>query len=213
MALDALSSFPAIVEAFEGGQSAGDALAAMLLGTSRVAPSGVLPWTVYPDNYTTAVQMVDMDMRAGPGRTYRFYRGTPTFPFGHGLKYTAFTMVWEATPPAQQSVRSVLAGLRYRVRVTNTGGRTGAKVVAAYVHAEAADGAAPDPPLKQLFAMQKVELAPGESATVTIDSDTLRGFCSFCTVACHTGRISCASWGHRDPRRPPHRPDRHAVHG
>ena len=51
MSIDTLAaSFPAIVESFEGGQSAGRALASMLLGTSSVAPSGVLPWTVYPDN-------------------------------------------------------------------------------------------------------------------------------------------------------------------
>ena len=39
-ALDSLAfSYPAIVETFEGGQSAGTALASMLLGQSRRAPS------------------------------------------------------------------------------------------------------------------------------------------------------------------------------
>ena len=34
---------------FEGGQSAGTALANMLLGTTDRAPGGVMPWTTYPD--------------------------------------------------------------------------------------------------------------------------------------------------------------------
>jgi len=33
-----------------------------------------------------------MSMRAGPGRTYRFYKGVPLWPFGHGRSYTSFTV-------------------------------------------------------------------------------------------------------------------------
>jgi len=61
MSIDALAErYDAIVDAFEGGQSGGTALAKMLLGESDVAPSGVLPWTVYPGNYTSLVKMSDM---------------------------------------------------------------------------------------------------------------------------------------------------------
>ena len=188
MAIDALaSSYPAIVEAFEGGQSAGTALASMLLGESAVAPSGVLPWTVYPDHYTSLVPMDAMAMRAGPGRTYRFLTGaTPTFPFGFGLSYSAFSLEWESTPTTPVTVSSVLDGLRFRVRVTNVGTRHSAKVVALYarvVPGDTAQDGADAGPIKQLFGMQKVALPPGGSGVVTIESNTLPSFCSFCAVS------------------------------
>ena len=40
----------------------------------------------------------------------------------------------------------------------------------------------PAPPRRQLFAMQKVALAPGASADVELASDALAGYCSLCTV-------------------------------
>ena len=35
-----------------------------------------------------------MGMRSPPGRTYKFYTGTPVFQFGDGLSYTTFTTQW-----------------------------------------------------------------------------------------------------------------------
>ena len=37
----------------------------------RVSPSGKLPVTFYYDNYTSLIEMSNMDMRVWPGRTYR----------------------------------------------------------------------------------------------------------------------------------------------
>lgn len=51
---------PTLVEAFEGGQFAGPALASVLLG--EVNPSGVLPFSVFPEGYVDAVSMTDMSM-------------------------------------------------------------------------------------------------------------------------------------------------------
>jgi hypothetical protein len=189
-----------IVDAFEGGQSAGTALAAILFGD--MSPSGVLPWTVYPSAYTSQVKMTDMSMRAGGiGRTYRFYKGEPTFPFFHGLSYTTFNLSWSKTPDASRTVAQMAAGLEYSVTVHNTGKMGGSKVVAAFVRwtpAAAVVVAAPvlgstasttttsttadEEPIKQLFAVEKVHLNPGESATVTLGSNGLPGHCSFCSV-------------------------------
>ena len=68
------SNVPTVVEAFEGGESAGTALAQVLFG--QVNPSGILPYTVYPANYINQVSMSDYQMRpnatsGSPGRTYR----------------------------------------------------------------------------------------------------------------------------------------------
>ena len=182
MSIDSLaSSYDAIVEGFEGGQSGGTALARMLLGESDISPSGVLPWTVYPDDYTATLKMSNMAMRAGLGRTYRFFKGKPTFAFGHGLTYTQFAFEWEGQQPGlHQTVASIQTGLSFQVKVTNVGHRAGAKVVAAYVHVEA-EGV-PDGPIKQLFSQEKVLLEPGSSTTVTLESRAVPGFCSFCSV-------------------------------
>ena len=177
---------PAIVEAFEGGQAAGTALARVLLGRSVVGPAGVMPWTVYPEAYAGQVTMPDMSMRAaGVGRTYRFYRGRPTYPFGHGLGYTRFVLEWVALLATVQTVGALQAGLVFVVNVTNVGGRTGAKVVAGYVAFAPGPGAgtgADDGPPKQLFAMGKVRLRPGESNTVVLESAAVAGTCAFCSV-------------------------------
>eukprot|EP01047_Picozoa_sp_COSAG01_P048495 COSAG01_NODE_4730_length_4786_cov_12.836996_3_plen_436_part_00 len=181
------AAFPAIVDAFEGGQAAGTALARVLLGTSAVGPSGVMPYTVYPDNYTSTVSMTDMSMRAGPGRTYRFYTGRPTYPFGWGLTYTTWRLQWAGQLPAarQRVAWAAEHGLRFHVRATNTGARRSAKVVAAYISifpTQSIGSKEERPPAKALFALQKVMLAPGESGTVTLDSHALAGFCSLCAV-------------------------------
>ena len=76
--------------------------------------------------------------------------------------------------------------MRFRVRVTNVGTRHSAKVVALYarvVPGDAAQDGADAGPIKQLFGMQKVALPPGGSGVVTIESNTLPSFCSFCAVS------------------------------
>ncbi len=75
---------PAILEAWYPGQAAGDALADVLLrGTS---PAGRLPVTFY----RSVDQLPPFPDYAMEGRTYRYFRGEPLFPFGHGLSYARF---------------------------------------------------------------------------------------------------------------------------
>ena len=53
---------------------------------------GKLPYTIYPKIYTSQVKLNDYDMSKPPGRTYRYYSGTPLFEYGQGLSYTTFAM-------------------------------------------------------------------------------------------------------------------------
>jgi len=83
------------------GQSGGDAIAQTLYGDNN--PAGRLPYTLYPGAYVNQVSMFDMGMRpnasnGNPGRTYRFYTGTPVYEFGTGLSYTNFS-VTVSNPP------------------------------------------------------------------------------------------------------------------
>ena len=96
------------------------------------------------------------------GRTYRYFRGIPQYPFGFGLSYTTF-----AYGKGSLSKSSIKAGkgVRVTVPVTNTGTRAGDEVVQVYV--KALDN--PDAPIKALKGFQRVSINPGQTARVTID--------------------------------------------
>jgi beta-glucosidase len=88
---------------------------------------------------------------------YRWYDAraiAPRFAFGHGLSYTSFTYDAIAASPAEA-----------RVRVTNTGARSGTEVVQLYVRDVESSVARPP---KELKAFAKVTLAPGESTDVAL---------------------------------------------
>ena len=171
------------------GQSGGTALFDILTG--KTAPAGRLPITQYPAEYADQVPMTDMTLRpsaTNPGRTYKWYTGTPVFEFGFGLHYTTFSFAWAAnahanTPATSYSIDALVASGNksvafmdlapldtFAVHVTNTG-----KVTSDYVallFASGTFGPAPHPN-KQLVAYTRVHgLAPKKSAiaelTVTL---------------------------------------------
>ncbi|XP_035701811.1 beta-xylosidase/alpha-L-arabinofuranosidase 1-like [Folsomia candida] len=82
----------AIIWAGYLGQAGGEAIADVLFG--RYNPSGRLAQTFYSNEVITQFEKYDMNMRptegTSTGRTYRFYEGTPVYPFGFGLSYTTF---------------------------------------------------------------------------------------------------------------------------
>ena len=173
----------AVVEAFEGGQGAGTALAAVLWGD--VNPSGVLPFTIYPESFVNKVQLTDMSMAAGGvGRTYRFYTGEPLWPFGFSSSYSNFTTTWhpqQRTEKKRSISPAAAADASFVVEVTNHGPRDGAKAVLAFVHTNGTDGT----PLNTLFGMQKVFLVVGQSKTLTFSTgaEDVAWYCPFCSVS------------------------------
>ena len=74
----------AIIEAWYPGQQGGTAVADVLFGDYN--PAGRLPLTFYASS-SDLPDFEDYDMS---NRTYRYFKGKPLFPFGHGLSYTTF---------------------------------------------------------------------------------------------------------------------------
>jgi beta-glucosidase len=167
---------------FYAGIYGGFAMAETIFGTNN--PGGKLPVTVYYSNYTALVDMDNMSMTNGPGRSYKYYDGPVVYPFGHGLSYTTFTLNWSPTPPAEQTVTvfdSGASSVTYTVNCTNTGTLAGDETVLAYFKPRAEslrtlrDTGVPVVK-KQLFAFQRVNLEPGASIALsfTVNASTLQ---------------------------------------
>jgi beta-glucosidase len=167
-----VESVPAIVEAWYPGEEDGNALASVLFGD--VNPSGKLPVTFPRTESQTPVSSPErwpgvngvVQYSEGLQVGYRWYDAQgedPLFPFGFGLSYTSFAFRHLTVSPRPDRDGKVTVG----VDVTNTGRRTGAEVVQAYVSFPTAAG---EPP-RQLKGFDKVTLRPGQSKHVTFRLD------------------------------------------
>jgi beta-glucosidase len=95
-------------------------------------------------------------------RWYDEHNVTPLFPFGFGLSYTRF-----AYTGLDLSV-SRHGGIDVRLRVTNVGDRAGADVPQVYIGPSAQLPAAIQQAVRKLVQFQRVQLAPGRSAELTL---------------------------------------------
>ena len=147
----AQDALPAILVAWYPGQRGGTALADVLFG--ETSPAGRLPVTFH----RSADELPPFADYAMSGRTYRYSRGTPLYPFGHGLSYTRFEYSDLAVAPGR-----VQASEPFEVSLTvrNAGQRDGEEVVQLYARD-------PDPepgsPLRQLRGFRRLALRRGEA--------------------------------------------------
>jgi len=146
----------AILDAWYPGEEGGTAVAQTLSGKNN--PAGRLPVTFYKD----VSQLPPFEDYAMKGRTYRYFAGTPLYPFGYGMSYTKFSYSKLAVPSA-----AVEAGKPVVVEatVTNTGTRAGDEVAQLYLEFPAVPGA----PLRALRGFERVHLEPGASQTVRFE--------------------------------------------
>lgn len=169
---------PAILQAWYPGQECGHAIADMLFGDAK--PGGRLPQTFprhWQDNPTGGQPPEvypghDGHVRYDEGVQigYRHYDAAglaPLFAFGHGLGYTSFDL-----SGADLRADAATGAVTATVTLSNTGDRSGACVVQAYVSC----GDAGSPRSLQGFA--KITLAASESQQVTINLPP-RAFAAF----------------------------------
>ncbi|KAF1688052.1 glycoside hydrolase family 3 [Pseudoxanthomonas broegbernensis] len=149
----------AIIEAWYPGQSGGLAVGNVIAG--HVNPAGRLPLTFYR-SVDDLPPFDDYDMR---GRTYRYFEGTPVYPFGHGLSYTRFAYAPLRLQAAQGGAGE---GLRVTTEVRNTGDRTGDEVAQLYLDFPDVEGV----PRIALRGFKRVHLAPGERRTLQFELDS-----------------------------------------
>jgi beta-glucosidase len=145
---------PAIVEAWYGGQAAGRALADVLFGD--YTPAGRLPVTFYK----SVNDLPAFDDYRMAGRTYRFFKGTPLYPFGYGLSYTTFAYQNLRVSGDKTRARDTVI---VRVDVTNTGQRQGDEVAQLYVRHL---GSRVERPIEDLRGFSRVSLDPGKTRRV-----------------------------------------------
>jgi beta-glucosidase len=148
---------PAIVEAWYPGEEGGTALADVLFGDYN--PAGRLPVTFYK-SVDDLPPFTDYRME---GRTYRYFKGEPLYPFGHGLSYTSF-----AYSNLQIGSSSLAEGetVEVSVDVQNTGALAGDEVVQLYISDQAASVTVP---LRSLQGFRRIHLKPDEQQTVSFN--------------------------------------------
>ena len=149
-------NIPSIVEAWYPGQEGGTAVADVLFG--NYSPAGRLPVTFYK----SADQLPPFTDYNMEGRTYRYFKQTPLYPFGFGLSYTTFKYSNLNAPKAAR----IGENLTISVSVTNKGKTNSDEVVQLYITDN--DGAFPKP-IRQLKGFRRVFIKAGETKTVTFD--------------------------------------------
>jgi beta-glucosidase len=146
----------ALLEGWYLGEQGGNAMADVLFGD--VNPGGKLPVTI-----PRSVGQLPMFYNAKPSarRGYLFDTVAPLYPFGYGLSYTTFQI---GAPQLSADHVGVDGSVTVSVPVRNTGSRAGDETVQLYVHQLVGSVTRP---VKELKAFERVNLAAGETKTVT----------------------------------------------
>lgn len=181
----------AILEVWLPGTEGGHAIVDALIG--KVNPSGKLPMSfpycvgqvpVYYNGYSTGRPNL-------PGMKERFRSkyidipNEPLYPFGYGLSYTEFSI---GPVELDKEIIKKDTSITAKVQVKNIGQCAGTQVVQLYICDVAASVVRP---VKELKGFKKVELKPGEEATVefVIDETMLRFLRADGTVGSEPGEF------------------------
>ncbi len=170
-------NYDALLCAWYGGQAAGTAVADVLFGDYN--PAGRLPVTFYKtlaqldsglskhnDPARQGFENYDME-----GRTYRYLRSEPLYPFGHGLSYSAFKY---GAATLDKKVLKAGQNVSITIPVSNNSKKGGDEVVQVYVKRDND----PQAPVKSLRAFKRLFIEPGKTQYVklTLDNNSFKYF-------------------------------------
>ena len=148
-------SCDAILQAWYGGESGGQAVADVLFGDYN--PSGKLPVTFYKSSQ----QLPDIEDYSMKGRTYR-YMSNPLFPFGFGLSYTNFSI---GNAVLSKTHLRKDEDVQLTIPVSNTGNRSGTEILQVYIKKESDTTGL----LKTLKGFQRMNLPAGKTGEAVIN--------------------------------------------
>ncbi|TXN35100.1 beta-glucosidase BglX [Flagellimonas hymeniacidonis] len=163
---------PAILETWQLGSQAGNAIAKVLFGDYN--PSGKLPMTfprsvgqvpIYYNHFSTGRPNPEANVFWSH---YSDEKNEPLFPFGYGLSYTTFEYSNFQIDDSDQN------SIKVSATITNTGDSDGEEVVQLYIHDKTASIARP---VKELKGFQKISIPSGTSHNVEFNlTDKELGF-------------------------------------
>ncbi|GFD79413.1 glucan 1,4-alpha-glucosidase [Tenacibaculum sp. KUL118] len=149
----------AIIQGFYPGEQTGPALINILYG--KTPPSGRLPVTFY----SSVDDLPDFKDYSMENRTYKYYEGTPLYPFGYGLSYTDFR--YDSLTLSRNK-----DGLAISATIENLGEITADEVVQVYL---SMPDAPTEVPQRELVAFKRVTIKSGrqEKVQFTLTGDQL----------------------------------------
>ncbi|HRX08761.1 MAG TPA: glycoside hydrolase family 3 C-terminal domain-containing protein, partial [Candidatus Limiplasma sp.] len=152
----------AVVQLFNGGQTAGLALAKALTGETNTF--GKLPISFA--HHTGQLPVYHNHYPGWHGGQYVDMPATPLYAFGYGLSYTAYRY---GAPQLTRENGEILVS----VNVQNTGSVDGTEIVQLYAHRPAGERMTP---VKELIDFARVPLQAGEIMTVEfiVDMESLK---------------------------------------
>lgn len=143
----------AIIQGWYPGELGGQAVAEAVFG--EFSPGGKLPVTFYQ----STEDLPDFSDYSMANRTYRYFTGTPLYPFGFGLSYSKIEIGNLTTGESGFGGKDTAV---FRISAVNTGEREGDEVLQLYVKEKGVY----NQPVHSLKRFKKIRLKPGETTIV-----------------------------------------------